>query len=221
VVPSRATDRFTLRRRFRDLVEAKKFASDTYEGAGKMGTDFFASSAEERAAFAAIIPELRRRGISFKDVLMVGVIQAVTVRKTVDEVVAELLELKRQRWEAWDLRDRSYSDFTQRMSRIALHFRRKYVAEVTEHDVKAWAKGLKLGRRTVKNFVNVCSRTGAPSEPLGELCCEGVGLGEEMVLGRGRGQAPGRAGLFTTSPPCSPRRCHLLGIIIEIPGGFS
>jgi integrase len=122
-----------------------------------MGTDFFASSAEERAVFASIIPELRRRGITLKDVLAAGVKQAVFTRRTVDEVVAELLELKRQRWDAGELRDRSYNDLRQRMGRIALHFRGKQLGDLTVQDLKAWAVGLRLARRTTKNFINVAS----------------------------------------------------------------
>jgi hypothetical protein len=157
VIPSRVSDRSTMRRQFKCLADAKRFAEDAYKGAAKMGTDFFASSAEERAAFAAVLPEIRRRGITVQDAFRVGVSQAVTTFMTVDEVIAELLELKRQRWEAGDLRDRSYNDLSQRMGRIAMHFRSKQVADVTEHDIKAWVTGLKLGRRTVRNFVNVLS----------------------------------------------------------------
>jgi hypothetical protein len=101
-VPSRVTDRATLRRQFEDLPAAKKFASETQQGAVRMGTDSFASSAEERAAFAAVIPELRRRGLSPQDALAVGIMQAVGVRRTLDEVVDELLEIERQ-CEASDL----------------------------------------------------------------------------------------------------------------------
>lgn len=77
--------------------------------------------------------------------------------KTIGEVAAELLESKRLRFGRGDLRERSFSDFSERSARFAEAFQSVPAHEFTSEVLKQWLIDMELAPRSVKNFLAVAS----------------------------------------------------------------
>ena len=156
-IPSRITGQLRERRQFKDRAEAQLWADKTFDGFRKQGHDFFGLSPQERQEVGAVLPLLRKHGISIGEAVRFAVkhLQPEGRTKAVREVVAELLASKAQRHERGDLRARSYADFQQRAEKFASGFEGRIASEVTASEIKQWLNGMENGPRSNRNYLAV------------------------------------------------------------------
>ena len=156
-IPSKVTGRLRERRQFKEKTEAEKWAENTFAGFRKQGHDFFGISPQERQEVGAVLPLLRKHGISIGGAVRFAVkhLQPDGRTKSVREVVAELLASKAQRHERGDLRARSYADFEQRVEKFANGFEGRIASEVTADEIKQWLNGMGNGPRSNQNYLAV------------------------------------------------------------------
>jgi len=128
---------------------------------------------------AANAPLLREAGVSLTEAVQFALqrMRPKRLKKTVSEVVEELVASKAQRFERGDLRELSYRDFMYKGRKFAGAVGERLVHEVTGEEVKAWLNGLKRGPRTNRNYFSIIrevfrhavQRKYAVSSPLDDL----------------------------------------------------
>lgn len=138
--------------------EAEKLAEDRFLALKKHGTEFskIPATAQKQAAIAWGM--LSEHGLNFIEAANVAirVLRPTGGRKTVADVVAELLASKAERFKAGGLDKRTHDDFKSRGESITEAMGRKLASEVTASDVEKWLRGLRanLPQRSVLNYRN-------------------------------------------------------------------
>lgn len=156
-VPSKLTGRLRLRRQFKDRADAERWAEQTFNGYRRQGHDFFGLTEQERQEVGAVLPVLRKQGISIGEAVRFAVkhLRPEGRNKSVREVVNELVASKAQRQERGDLRARSYADFKHRADKFAGAFDGRIASEVTAEELKKWLTGMGNGPRSNANYLAV------------------------------------------------------------------
>jgi integrase len=156
-VPAKLTGRLRERKQFASKGDAETWAGQQYWGHRKQGEDFFALTDDERREVGAIMPTLRKHGVSLSEAVRFAIkhLRPEGRGKTVRQVVAELTASKTQRFERGDLRERSYQDFCQRAARLADGLGGRIASEVSAQDIKAWVAGMDNGVRSNKNYLAI------------------------------------------------------------------
>jgi len=178
-VPAKLTGKGRLRKNFKRREDAEAWAERMFRGQRLEGEGFFELTDAERAEMAANAPLLREVGVSLTEAVQFALqrMRPKGLKKTVGEVVEELVASKAQRFERGDLRELSYRDFMYKGRRFAEAVGERLIHEVTGEEVKAWINGLKRGPRTNRNYFSIIrevfrhavQRKYAVGSPLDEL----------------------------------------------------
>lgn len=181
-----------IRKRFKKLEDAKRFAKKQFEGLGARGAAFFSLNTQLQDEVAAFVPELEKSGQSFDelkeflkrlnsdDVKLPDLAKGLSrlSRKgldfdrsikfcethlmaeggdiTFDEVVEEMIDLKRERVRQGSLRPVSLDTFAQQTRRMANAFGHSKLELVSRVDIMNWIKGLGLSGRSNQNYLDAC-----------------------------------------------------------------
>jgi integrase len=158
-VPAKLTGTIRKRKQFKDRNQAKDWASHEFLGFRKQGEEYFNATDEEKRQIAHCLPTLREHGISITEATEFAIqrLRPKGGERSLNEVVSELTESKRVRFERGDLRERSYRDFRHRARRFTEVFDEMPVKEVTSSQIKEWLLGLELSPRTTQNYLAVLS----------------------------------------------------------------
>jgi len=178
-VPAKLTGKGRLRKNFKRREDAEAWAERMFRGQRLEGEGFFEFTDAERAEMAANVPLLREAEISLTEAVRFALLRMRPkgLKKTVGEVVEELVASKAQRFERGDLRELSYRDFLYKGRKFAGTVGERLVHEVTGEEVKAWLNGLRRGPRTNRNYFSIIrevfryavQKRYAVSSPLDEL----------------------------------------------------
>jgi integrase len=154
-VPSRLTGRLRERRQFKTKALAEDWANTQFSGHRKDGHAFFSLSDHERRDVAAVMPELRKSGISLSEAVRFAIkhLRPEGRNRSVKQIVDELTASKALRFERGDLRERSYRDFKERAGRFAGAFEGRIASQVTGEEIKSWLNCLDLGTRSNANYL--------------------------------------------------------------------
>jgi integrase len=158
-IPAKVSGSGRKRRQFKDLATAKRWASDEYRGVSKQGEDYFKTQAAERRQFVEIIPELREKGLTLREVVDFAVprLRPKGGDKTVAALIEEMITSKETRYGKGELRYYSVKDFRIRAKRFAEYFGDSLVRDLTALEIKEWLQFLDLAPRSTKNFLAVVS----------------------------------------------------------------
>lgn len=143
--------------------EAEKLAEDRFLALRKHGTEFakLPSTAQRQAAIAWGM--LSEHGLDFIEAAHAAIraLRPAGGRKTVTEVIAELLASKAERFKAGGLDRRTHDDFKSRGLKIEAALGSKLISEVTASDVEKWLRNLRatLSQRSVLNYRNTLAET--------------------------------------------------------------
>ena len=162
IVPAKVTGAERKRSQFKTKKEAKDFALEQYNGSKNEGHEFFRITDTERRQFAYVLPQLRDAGISIEEAVnhALKTLKPQGGDRSIDQIVDELIESKRIRYERKDLRERSYRDFRHRSTAFADEFRGAMATEfqMTGHaEIKQWLIEMEVEPRTTKNYLSVVS----------------------------------------------------------------
>ncbi len=156
-VPTKITGKIRLRRQFKTREEAESWAKQSLEGSTKQGHDFFELNDTERRQVSATLPVLKQHGVSLDEAVRYAVkhIRPEGRTKSAQDVIAEIVTSKEQRFKRGDLRDRSFKDFKQRTEKFALGFHGKLISEISIAEIRSWLNELKLSSRSNQNYLSV------------------------------------------------------------------
>lgn len=148
-------------------VEAERFAEDRFVALRKYGTSFadIPPLAQKQAIVAWGI--LKEHGIDFVAAAetAVRVLRPAGGQRTVAQVLQELRDSKKTRFDRGDLRARSWDDYRTRTAKIEQALGSKPINLITRDELAAWLRQLSevgvgsgpLGSRSVKNYRNCLS----------------------------------------------------------------
>ena len=158
-IPSKVTGTLRKRRQFKEKVKAERWAREEFDGARKQGEDYFKTTAFERRQFVEILPELREKGLSLREVVDFAVprLRPEGGEKSVAGLVEEMVVSKETRYGKGELSYHSCKDFRIRARRFAEFFDGSLLRDLTASDVKTWLQSLELAPRSTKNFLAVVS----------------------------------------------------------------
>jgi len=200
VVPAKLTGTIRKRRQFKSKDLAKEWAEIQFQGQKQQGEDFFRATKDERRQFVECVPKLREKGIELREAVDFAIkhLKPVGGKKTVGEVVDELLKSKLLRFERGDLRKTSIDDFRIRARRFSEVFEKVPIIELQVEQIKDWLLGLGGGPRTTQNYLSFATEimnhavqsrylVKSPLDYLTtnerkELCGNGAGKKEPSIL---------------------------------------
>jgi len=156
-VPATITGRGRARKQFKRREDAEAWADSVWRGQRLDGQSFFELTDVERREVATIVPLLRERGISLTEAaqFVLERLRPRELRKSVSEVVEELVASKEQRFKRGDLREHSYRDFHYRTAKFVASMGERLADEVRGADIKAWLNDLACKPRTNANYLAV------------------------------------------------------------------
>ncbi len=174
-IPTRLSGKKSIElRQFKTKAEAQKWAGqeyDNYKNFGKRVRDLSTSQRIDAAGAldllenepyslreaVSVFLELTRKveafGLDVRTVVGKGlsVLRPDGGEKTLSEVIAELLELKK----SYNLSERSISDFSKRIKRAEKILGKKLISEISIDEIKSWIMSLDIGPRSKKNYLFV------------------------------------------------------------------
>ncbi len=227
-IPVKLTGKLRERKQFKTKEDAEDWAEKALQGSRKQGAGFFELSDEDRREVAVNIPLLRQHGLKLTEVVRFAIkrMRHEGRGKTVQQVVAELVQSKEQRFERGDLREPSYRDFKHRAEKFAAAFETRIAAEITGQEIKDWLNAQKLGTRSNKNYLSIigelyryaCQKRYVTFSPLDdltdvdrkELCGRNGETIEPNIL------TPEQAGKLLTSAAANPDLGMLAAVTLAL-----
>jgi integrase len=158
-VPARLTGKDRDRKQFKEKAAAESWAKDQHRGAAKQGEDFFRSTADERRAFVEVLPILRKKNLSLREVVDFAVprLRPDGHDRSVAELVTEMVAAKKIRADSGQLRPKSYSDFRLRAEKISKYFGDTRLRDLRGPEILEWLRSLELSPKSNKNYLNIVS----------------------------------------------------------------
>lgn len=158
-VPAEVTGTIRKRRRCKDKAKAEEYAAKEYRGSRKNGEVYFKATENERLEFGICLPKLREKGISLTEAVDFALVHLRPKGgdRTLKQVVDEMNESRKKRFERGSLRKTSYDDFLWKSNRFADSFPELPVNRLTKEDVVDWIEDVGGSPRTNKNFLATVS----------------------------------------------------------------
>lgn len=155
-VPVKISGGARIRKQFKTIEGAEKYAKEQYAGAQLQGQVFFDATKEERAEFADVLPQLREKGISLREAVLFALprLRPEGGDKTFSEVIQEIRTEKAEMLAEGTMRENSEKAFRLRSKKIEDAFGASLIRDLTLDEVKDWIQSLDLAPRTKKNELN-------------------------------------------------------------------
>jgi integrase len=155
-VPVKVTGGARLRKQFKSLDAAKKFAKEQRDGKEVQGKVFFSATDRERNEFADLLPKLRDAGVTLREAVEFALprLRPAGGDKTLSGVIEELRASKLAMLEKGTLREHSERAFRIRSEKVRVEFGDVLVRDLILDEVKSWLSCMELAPRTIKNHLN-------------------------------------------------------------------
>jgi integrase len=155
-VPVKITGGARLRKQFKSLESARKFAKEQYDGKEVQGRVFFSAKESERNEFVDLLPLLREAGITLREAVEFALprLRPTGGDRTLTQVIEELRASKLTMLEKGTLREHSERAFRIRSEKVLVEFGDQLVRDLMLDEVKSWLSCMELAPRTIKNHLN-------------------------------------------------------------------
>ncbi len=147
------------RKQFAEKEDAEKFATDEFAALRKHGQEYLPITPAQHREVAAALDLLGQSELGLLEAVQFAVkhMRPEGGDRTVQQVVDQLVEMKRAWLDTKEIREHSFRDFKHRAAKFAEGFGTALVKDVSLEEIKAWLKALGLSSRSTKNYRMVVS----------------------------------------------------------------